>query len=399
MRAKIDRRRRARAVLRAFVFILAGTLVGLLFAEVILRVAGISDPSVGQSDVVTGWSGLPGASAWYRTEGEAFVKNNSAGFRDRERSVEKPPGVYRVAMLGDSFTQAMSVSLEKSFTAVAESELTGCSKTGGGPRFEVLNFGIAGFGTAQEYLLLRTRVTAYHPDLVLVAFFTGNDVVDNSRALSVDPLKPYFVLQDGRLILDESFRTSRPFLRQRTSYFLLRWSRAMQIVKRCVRSFESKRVLRLEADHIRTETHSEMYREPTDLSWREAWQVTERLLVAMRDEARSHGSAFAVATLTNGLQVYPDAQVRARLLREMRIETPFYPDDRIRRMGEVHDFPVLNLAPGMHQWVLEHGTALHGFANAFPSSGHWNEQGHRLAGTLLAKWICALAAAARKGSG
>ena len=56
---------------------------------------------------------------------------------------------------------------------------------------------MSNYGTAQELLTLRQCVWRYDPDLVLLAFFTGNDVWDNSRALKNDPEVPYFSLEDG----------------------------------------------------------------------------------------------------------------------------------------------------------------------------------------------------------
>ncbi len=100
----------------------------------------------------------------------------------------------------------------------------------------MLNFGVSGFGTAQELLLLRDRVLAYHPDLVVLAFLTGNDIVDNSRALTSDPRRPYFVMNSGRLALDDSFRTRAGYVRERVLFALVRWSRMRQLVKRWVRA-------------------------------------------------------------------------------------------------------------------------------------------------------------------
>ncbi len=110
----------------------------------------------------------------------------------------------------------------------------------------------------------------------------------------------------------------------------------------------------------------------------------------MRDDVRTAGSAFAVVTLSNGLQVYREPQVRARHLAELHIDQPFYPDERIARLGKTRGFPVLSLAPRMFEEASARGVALHGFANAVPDGGHWNEEGHRVAGTLIGHWLCGL---------
>src|SRR6185295_81573 len=50
-----------------------------------------------------------------------------------------------------------------------------------------------------------------------------------------------------------------------------------------------------------------VYREPSDDTWRDAWAVTEKLVATMNAEVREHGARFLLVTLSNGIQVYPDA--------------------------------------------------------------------------------------------
>ena len=48
---------------------------------------------------------------------------------------------------------------------------------------EVLNLGVGGYGTAQQLLTLEEDGLRYRPDLVVLGFFLGNDVQNNSRAI------------------------------------------------------------------------------------------------------------------------------------------------------------------------------------------------------------------------
>ena len=45
---------------------------------------------------------------------------NSDGLRDREHAKRKPLGTFRVAVLGDSFTLATHVDVEKTYWSVLE---------------------------------------------------------------------------------------------------------------------------------------------------------------------------------------------------------------------------------------------------------------------------------------
>jgi len=102
---------------------------------------------------------------------------NSKGFRDtREFAYEKPPGIFRVLVLGDSHTQGFEVRQEATYAAIAERALAAR-----GGKVEVINAGVAGFGTAEELVFLENEGARYHPDLVVLGFF-ANDYEDNFKS-------------------------------------------------------------------------------------------------------------------------------------------------------------------------------------------------------------------------
>jgi hypothetical protein len=87
----------------------------------------------------------------------------------------------------------------------------------GGRPAEVINAGVAAYGTGQELLLLDKEGAKYEPDLVLLLFFVGNDVANNNYKLELWDgnlklaLKPYFNLEkDGSLRLIPVRRRIRP---------------------------------------------------------------------------------------------------------------------------------------------------------------------------------------------
>ena len=98
---------------------------------------------------------------------------------------------------------------------------------------------------------------------------------------------------------------------------------------------------------------------------------------------------FLVVTLTTAPQVHPDPVVRERLQRELAVTDLDYPDRRIRRLGQTEGFAVLNLATELRAFAQARHEFLHGFGSGL-GTGHWNEQGHRLAGRRIAREICAL---------
>jgi len=107
----------------------------------------------------------------------------------------------------------------------------------------------------------------------------------------------------------------------------------------------------------------------------------------MNREVTGRGALFLVATLATGIQDDPDPQYRAKYLRMVHSDNLFYPDDHIRALGEQRGFAVLNLPEPMQEYAEAHQVYLHGFPNTHPGTGHWNEEGHRVAGTLIGERI------------
>lgn len=105
----------------------------------------------------------PNVDAFFKL---ASFRTNSVGLRDREYPVEKPMGVFRIAVLGGSYAVGVGVEIEDTFHSVLERALNqGYSS----PRFEIINFAMGGYLPTQLTSVLRHRALRYQPDLVLVS--------------------------------------------------------------------------------------------------------------------------------------------------------------------------------------------------------------------------------------
>jgi hypothetical protein len=134
--------------------------------------------SLYRTDDHLGWRLIPNKESGRTRVGRVFLeeKVNSAGFRDVERSPAKPKGAIRIVVLGDSFCDQLEIPLRQLFPHVLETKLNFQRSIS----VEVINLGVAGFGTAQAYLAFKHHGAQYRPDLIILAFFIGNDVYDNS---------------------------------------------------------------------------------------------------------------------------------------------------------------------------------------------------------------------------
>jgi hypothetical protein len=376
-------------------------IVGSIFAammitEVALRLAGISYPSLYEFDPQRGLSRhRPGAEGWFTSEGKAYIKINSDGLRDREHTLRKPPGTLRIAVLGDSYAEASQVDPDKAFWAVMQRRLGQCEALVG-REVEAINFGVSGYGTADELLTLREDVWKYDPDIVLLAFLTGNDVRNNSFALEGEPNRPYYVIRNGQLELrSASGASSRPKLFAATRHWLLDHSRVAQLVnyvRGLIRGLiyvpPSERAPPAAAAFGVQWLEEEIYREPQNKAWKDAWEVTEALVRSMNDDVKARGKTLFVATLSNGIQVDPDPLKREAFERHLGIGDLFYPDRRITQLAQREGIASVMLAPAELQWAEKNHACVHGFDNAAPCRGHWNQHGHEVAGEVLAREIC-----------
>ncbi len=131
-----------------------------------------------------------------------------------------------------------------------------------------------------------------------------------------------------------------------------------------------------------------VYSPPRDARWAEAWHTTEALLTALRDEVNAHGKKLWIVTLSTGIQVHPDQRLRAEFAKRAGATDLFYPDRRVAAAAQRDGVPVITLAPIMAEWAARTGKLLHGFPNSIPGFGHWNEEGNRLAGDIIANRMC-----------
>jgi hypothetical protein len=146
-------------------------------------------------DDLMGWTVGPN-----RRSANGLYYSSSEGIRAPHEGISfaKATGKTRIALVGDSFTFGEDVMYEQSWGYLLEKAL--------GPEFEVLNFGVGGYGVDQAYLRYEKDVRQWKPKLVIFGLI-ADDVERSMRlyhALSSGWLdfpfsKPRFVLRGGDL--------------------------------------------------------------------------------------------------------------------------------------------------------------------------------------------------------
>lgn len=415
-----DKKRPSLGWKKKLLLIFMGLLFGLLIMEIALRIVGYTYPIWYMPDPVTGYSLRPNVQGWYTREGQSYVRINSQGLRDREHAKQKPPNTIRIAVLGDSFSEAMHVPQEDTFWWLMERKLKDCPAFQG-KNIEVINFGVSGYGTAQELLTLRQKVWDYQPDIVLLAFLTFNDIMDNSRALKDTEEMPYFVYnKDGQLVEDESFRTSPTYLKLDSKWNRLgRWIRDRVRVFQAIhhaafvyKTYMEQRRARQVMEERNREAQREkaqqeqpgqaeaanspkrptlinhwVYYEPQDPVWADAWRVTEGLISEMSREVKERGAQFLVVVLDNDVQSLPNPASRENFMRSIGVTDLSYPNRRVEEFCKSQGIEVTDIAPAMREYAERNKVYLHGFGKDI-GNGHWNSAGHAEAAELMTRKLC-----------
>jgi len=128
--------------------------------------------------------------------GQAFT-TNALGLRDRPTTVAKPPGIFRIALLGSSMDMGWGVGTEETYENRLQDWLNAhAAKRGLIRRFEVVNFAMAAYSPLHRLETFRRKVRAYAPDLVLYSATMLDERlleihVRNLLAEGIDPTYPF----------------------------------------------------------------------------------------------------------------------------------------------------------------------------------------------------------------
>jgi hypothetical protein len=275
-------------------------LVTLLIIEIGVRAIPLYPDSFEELDPDYGWRLPANKTGTYLNilclgEYTTHLTINGQGLHDVEHAYDPTPGVYRVLVIGDSMVAGFEVPLEQTFYRRLETLLNARND---GRQYEVIGAGHRGYGTDVELLFYEHEAYRYQPDMVLLVFQPGNDVLDNHPDLRLQSVSsyPYFTLEDGELALHKpdtlripvnpavpSLNPIHDALYQ-ISYLYRLLYRRITTVQGIQKTFN--------------ETPDPQAKAQTDQAFAESWTVTGALLGRFRDEVEAAGGKFAVMIAT-----------------------------------------------------------------------------------------------------
>ncbi len=181
---------------------LAGIFVVLVVSEILLRYKKHNiessdhlDYGMIAYDKYLGWKLTPNWDGQHKHyDFDVRYSTNSHGFRNNSYVKQGQTGLS-YAFVGDSFTFSFGVNDNETFIHLLNSQEKQDNI--------YLNYGVPGYSTDQEYLLVRKRVLHFSPDIVLLVVYLGNDLFDNELPfpLQANHAKPYYELMSDGLVL------------------------------------------------------------------------------------------------------------------------------------------------------------------------------------------------------
>ena len=187
-----------RRIFFRLVLIVLGVGVGLGLSEIVMRAfqLGHTRNVILYNDKI--YKLPPHASFMNLDENRNLMETNNLGFHDRERQAVNDN--YRILFMGDSFVEGRQVDTPSLFTMGLEKKFSD-----DGQKIEAINGGVPGTGTAYQYSLWKEFFEpGVKVDHLVLCFFMGNDLVDNSADLKLSTYgetdNSFFLDREGNIL-------------------------------------------------------------------------------------------------------------------------------------------------------------------------------------------------------
>jgi hypothetical protein len=293
------------------------------------------------------------------------IEINSMGFRDHSPPADKK---RKLLVLGDSFVSNISVKDDEVFTEVMEDQLQ---------NYDVLNFGVVGYGQVQEYLLLQKWIKEIKPDVVLLIIYFGNDFIDNIGAYW-GISRPYASLegQDSVLVIHpESHPQSKN--QQSDSLGIFANSHLNILLTRSL----NKIVQEYDSSLAPPEFYSCQWpvSERQDLMFR----IMGELLLKIANLGKENDVPVVFALAPSLVQI-KDELWESFLKKNIIYQKKFLrslPNDRLMEFSKRHDLLMLDLFPRLHQESKTNVNLYH------PVEQHWTKEGNRVVANALIDYL------------
>ncbi len=398
-----DKASRRRELMLGLALMCASIIAGLLLVEITLRVATPKEVMryfFMSPDPILHHRFEPHATGRYQTvEFDTEYRINSLGLRDHEFTQGKPPGTFRILMLGDSFTEGDGVETNQTFSKLIEAALDSLPSP---LHYEVINAGVGSYSTILHYLYLTHGGLALNPDLVILNFDLS-DVYDDIRYTKLARFDSNGVPLGVSPAVERP--SSSPIMRALVGIkdFFKEHTRLYNFIRiRIDRYLEGARHEGNFSGDIRFDKYA-MLRESYEPRDGRDWKLSFHYLMMIRDLLQSRGIDFWVTVYPYGLQISPKEWNAGRQFWGFTPDKLYtaIPQDQLVSFCKGNDIRIVNMIDDFRR------AARSVFPLYLDYNGHWRPEGHQVVARALLKELrpylrrheLTITAAAQQGSG
>jgi lysophospholipase L1-like esterase len=378
---EVDKTVKPRSSLRFLAYaavVLGSVILALAVLEVGLRLTHYGEDNLihlekfVEYDPGLGWRHKQNfSSEFVHDETHTTLQFNANGWRGPVRSYSKPPNVTRIVVLGGSFVDGYSVQTQDRLTEVMETNL--------GPKFEVINFGVVGYGTDQALLLLEQEGLKYQPDLIVLAF-SYNDVWRNGSRYFANTnrrvQKPVFVADGSGNVTLTNVPVPPPLPTVQEQW------KVYSLVRTVVKGSPLLHLMAMKAGMADATgfvwgEEFPVYRRTENPAFAQSWTITQDLLRKMKQEAQQRGVGFVVFYVPARIELSAEEWSNAHLPADY---DPGKVAGRLGAICQAEGIPYIDPST-RYKEAGKQGPLF------YSRDTHWNPAGHRLAGDILTEYV------------
>ena len=352
--------------------VLFSGFVALSMAEVLLR---LFYPQINQHDQMfeyeplLGWRFTPNKTGPIVYPGEArhYIRINSQGFRDDEPPREMQHA-KRILVVGDSFVSNIAVEDQAVFTEVMQHQL---------PDTSVLNFGVNGYSTVQEYLLLQQKTDDVNPDVIILVVYIRNDLTENVGEQWVPYPRPTAAWNEDFTI--ELVPAPPPRLAHSHSpLYFYKQLHLNQLINNSL-SMIPHPTPGGYAPSVKTPPELYLCRRDLSPDTQMLYRIMEQMLLKIQRLVAAKHKPLILVLAPSRVQV--DGELMSSVLRRYGAKENDYsfslPDDMLMSFAKEHGFQTIDLLPALRSEARK-GKRLYN-----SHEQHWNAEGNRVVAAVL----------------
>lgn len=318
------------------------------------------------------------------------IKFNDAGFRATPEPVNPK---YRIAVLGDSYVEAMQIP----------NGLDVSSRLGDMLGARIFNEGIGGANIIKAFSIYANSTRAKQPNIVLLMLYGSNDILDSNckfldrkakllgldtREICAIPAEPIAGIRAPRPPADlapevEPRRPNSP------REMMKSWCRSCDLLYGLARqigyvadgdlNFVTGEQINLPVSSLEGTIQSEV---------RDAWLITKEMLGKFRDQVRADNAQLVIVLIPNHSQISPTWRQEYQSYFGQQPPEGYDPGWHERRLLDISrelDIPTVALSEHFRRYQADQRLP---FPNlSYRCDGHWNPLGHFIAASVVAEFL------------